>query len=485
MNRLGWIALAWCSIAWSAFGWRVQGAEPFRIATFDVDATPPVGSPLPYSATNSVVESLRCRGVVLWSDEKPIVLCAVDWLGIGNEGNRVFRERLASAAKTTADRVAVHTLHQHDAPWCDFSADLLAREHGAHGIVFDSKVSEQVLDRAVDAIRLAIQNPTTITHIGLGSAVVERVASNRRVLGSDGRVASVRWTATKDPAVRAAPEGVIDPYVRSVSFWGDGKRVAGLTYYATHPQSYYGKGDVNPDFPGLARNVIQTESTGLQIHFCGAAGNVGAGKYNDGSPENRPVLVQKLADGMRRALHSETQHAIDGSQVHWTTRDVLLPPNEGLQTAVLEALLADPARSIKEKIYAATQLIWLRRCVAGDPILVSCLRLGPARILHLPGELFVEYQLAAAEMLPGEFVAMAAYGDYAPCYIGTAVAYEQGGYETEPRSSLVSSRVEGVLIQAIQDVLGIERRRWKPLGVEAAEREVEFARAKDAAASPK
>ena len=28
------------------------------------------------------------------------------------------------------------------------------------------------------------------------------------------------------------------------------------------------------------------------------------------------------------------------------------------------------------------------------------------------------------------FVAMAAYGDYAPWYIGTAIAYEQGGYET-------------------------------------------------------
>ena len=30
-------------------------------------------------------------------------------------------------------------------------------------------------------------------------------------------------------------------------------------------------------------------------------GNIGAGKYNDGSPGNRLALAQKLADGMKRA----------------------------------------------------------------------------------------------------------------------------------------------------------------------------------------
>ena len=84
---------------------------------------------------------------------------------------------------------------------------------------------------------------------------------------------------------------------------------------------------------------------------------------------------------------------------------------------------------------------------------VSCLKLGSARILHLPGELFVEYQLAAKAKRPDLFVAMAAYGDYGPAYIGTAIAYEQGGYETEPRSSNVAPEVEGVLMGAIEHLL--------------------------------
>ena len=64
-------------------------------------------------------------------------------------------------------------------------------------------------------------------------------------------------------------------------------------------------------------------------------------------------------------------------------------------------------------------------------------------MLHLPGELFVEYQLAAQKLRPDLFVAMAAYGDYGPGYIGTEVAYPQGGYETGPQASLVAPERRG------------------------------------------
>ncbi len=73
--------------------------------------------------------------------------------------------------------------------------------------------------------------------------------------------------------------------------------------------------------------------------------------------------------------------------------------------------------------WEASRVAWLRRCRAGHKVEVACLTLGRARILHMPGELFVEYQLAAKAQRPDLFVAMAAYGDYAPWYIGTAVAY--------------------------------------------------------------
>jgi hypothetical protein len=74
-------------------------------------------------------------------------------------------------------------------------------------------------------------------------------------------------------------------------------------------------------------------------------------------------------------------------------------------------------------------------------------------VLHLPGELFVEYQLAAKGMRPDLQVMMAAYGDYGPGYIGTRRAYAEGGYETQPTSSNVSPDAESVLMDTIKKLL--------------------------------
>jgi hypothetical protein len=70
----------------------------------------------------------------------------------------------------------------------------------------------------------------------------------------------------------------------------------------------------------------------------------------------------------------------------------------------------------------------------------------------MPGELFVEYQLAAAREKPNELVAMAAYGDYGPMYIGTAKAYAEGGYETS-QVSRVGPEVEDILMSAMRKLL--------------------------------
>jgi hypothetical protein len=48
---------------------------------------------------------------------------------------------------------------------------------------------------------------------------------------------------------------------------------------------------------------------------------------------------------------------------------------------------------------------------------------------------------------------MSAYGDLGAGYIGTAKAYEKGGYEVSERASNVAPEVEGVLMKAIKDLL--------------------------------
>src|SRR6188474_2427829 len=109
-----------------------DSAGSLRVATFDVDATPPVGMMMAYDRVIRQDDlPLRLRGVVLLGAGEPIVLCAVDWIGIANEGHDAFRDGLAQAACTSRERVSVHTLHQHDAPACDFLAARLLKDAGA------------------------------------------------------------------------------------------------------------------------------------------------------------------------------------------------------------------------------------------------------------------------------------------------------------------------------------------------------------------
>jgi hypothetical protein len=458
-----------------------QWAKPLRVGTFDVDASPPIGSPMAYDLTKEVETPLTCRGIVLVSEDRPIVLCAVDWIGISNGGHREFREALARAAGTTPQRVTVHSLHQHDAPWCDFSADALAEQNGLHREVFDSSFARDVIRRAAAAVRKAVENARPVTHIGLGEGTVEKVASNRRILGSDGKVQHIRWTATTDPAVREYPEGVVDPVLKSISFWDNNRAIGVLTYFATHPQSYYRTGKANPDFPGLARNQRQQATGVLHVHFDGAGGNIGAGKYNDGAHENRQLLADRMAAGMAQAWNRTRKVPVSAADVKWKSVAVALPPSPFLDKEKLLADLQNTALPAQKRVAAARELAWLQRCQAGDKIDIACLSLGPARALHLPGELFVEYQLAAQRMRTDLFVAMAAYGDYAPGYIGTEIAYSQGGYETGPGVSLVAPSVEQILVKALQQLLDGTDNAPVRLGIEAATREAEFSKMHDSA----
>jgi hypothetical protein len=388
------------------------------LATFEVDATPPVGYQMAY---NPVIKTwdmgLRAKGIVLSGAGQPIVLVAFDWIGIANESQDEFKRALASAAGTIPQRVAVHCLHQHDAPRGDIQNDFVLA----------------VLHRLEMAVAKSLEQPQPVTHIGLGTAKVDQVASNRRILGQDGKVRATRWTASPDPAIRAEPEGLIDPMLSEVSFWNGDKPVAVLSFYATHPQSYYQTGIPNPDYPGIARFYRQLAvPDALHIHFTGAGGNVGAGKYNDGSHEMRGILAERVADGMKRAWENSKRIPLSASSVSWNIEPVALIP---------DSLKNAGARSTS----------FFQRYKEGKKIDIQCLSLGNARILFMPGELCIEYQIAAKAMRPDLFVAMAAYGDVGPGYIPTAKAFMEGGYE--PGASRITPEAESVLMSAMRKLL--------------------------------
>lgn len=426
---------------------------PLEISVFKADVTPPIGSPVAYALARSIQDSLSARGVVIFSDEDPIVLCAVDWIGIANEGMERWKQVLAEAAHTTEDRVSIHALHQHDGVECDMGTETLLQDHGLGGKRYDNAFAEKAIQRVAQAIRKSMQNKKAVTHLGFGQAKVDSVASNRRILGPDGKVAITRWSKTTDSAAIAAPEGLIDPWLKSVSFWNGDQPITVMTYYATHPQSYYGQGDVTCEFVGIARNDREKDESLPHIHFNGASGNITAGKYNDGSVARRPILAKRMERAMKEAWENTVKTPITSKELVWKKLDVTLPLGEHVLKGDHKAQLSDTSVDENGKLTAAKHYVWLNRTTSGKKVTLSSLRMGKVWLLHLPGEAFIEYQLAAQKLRPGEEVCTAAYEEYGMGYIGTEIAFSQGGYETSERATRVSAEVEKVMMEAIEVLL--------------------------------
>jgi hypothetical protein len=423
------------------------------LATFAADVTPPLGSPLCggwIPPVRAVDDPLQARGVVLLGSEQPIVLCALDWVECHGSAHDAWRAALAKAAGTSPNRVAVQCIHQHNAPLANLEANTLAQDADAGLQIIDAHFFHEAVRRAATALKASLEKAQAVTHIGTGQGRVDKVASSRRVLGPDGRVAIVRYSACKDPKGRDAPEGTIDPFLKTLSFWRDDRPLAALHYYATHPMSYYGDGRVSSDFCGLARDLRQREQPDVfQVYFTGCAGDITAGKYNDGSPAMRNVLRDRIHAGMAAAWEAARREPAQAAE--WSVAEVTFPrrTEAAFLAETQRRVLADRRASVVDRSSAAIQLAWLSR--ADRPIELSCLRLGRPSVLHLPGEPFVRYQLFAQELRPTEFVCVAGYSDGGMGYIPLRESYAQGGYE--PKWSFVAPESEVVLTKAIKALL--------------------------------
>lgn len=404
-------------------------APAFRLATFTAEVTPPLGHPLMgggIAPAQRIDDPLWVHGFILFGAGKPVVLAAVDWCEIRNDAYERWRNELADAAGTDPVRVLVTCLHQHDAPIADLAAERLLLESKAKGSICQLDFHEQTVHRVKRAVQKASKESVPITHFGTGQAKVDQVASNRRYLGADGKPQFARMSATRDAGIRAQPEGTVDPWLKTLSFWNGDQPLAALSCYATHPMSYYGKGGVSADFVGLARKRRQADDPKVfQIYTSGCSGNVTAGKYNDGSPDNRPVLADRIYQGMLKAWKETRRRPLDRASFRSTTLRLAPRVTAGFSMEELKKRMTSDARPFGQCL-AALGLSWRERADAGHPIDVPCLDFGLAKLLLLPAESYVEYQLRAQQLCPDAFVLTMGYGECGPGYIPIERAFAEG-----------------------------------------------------------
>ena len=383
--------------------------QPFQLATFSADVTIPLDHRcmgiLP-TKSKKIVDRLFAHGFVVLGADKPIVLCAVDWCEIRNGAYDQWRDALAAVAGTTRERVLVSSLHQHDAPVTDAGAAQILTSVGLQGELYDEAFHDETLVRIATALRDSLAEAQPVTHLGMGQARVKDVASNRRVAHPDGRVSYGRGSNSGgDEFYANAPEGLIDPFLKTISFWNGDKPLAALHSYATHPMSYYGRGEVTSDFVGLARERRQRDDFSVrQIYVSGCSGDVTAGKYNNGTPELRLVLVERMYQAMVEAWENTKRVPLDEGNFRNTTFELEYHPSTNLTNDALTASLHDEKQTVERRILAAMSLSSRQRVAARQPIDLPCVDFGPAQIVLFPGEVFVGYQLMAQQMRPESFV---------------------------------------------------------------------------------
>jgi hypothetical protein len=415
-------ALAALAGAAAAFPASSRGAPHarFALARFSADVTVPVGHPLMgggIAPASRVDDPLSARGIVLLGGSKPIVLAAVDWCEIRNQAYDQWRTLLAEAAATEPENVLVASVHQHDAPIVDLEAQQILQEHHCQGRICDLPFHHQAVRRVAQSLRDALRFAEGVTHVGVGQAKVDRIASNRRYRAPDGSLRFDRTSSTRDAAAHDAEEGTIDPWLKSLSFWNADRPLAVLSAYATHPMSYYGQGAVSSDFVGLAREMRTRDEPGVhQVYFSGASGNVTAGKYNDGSLENRSRLAERLHGAMRESFRECKRHALERVELRRVELRLAPRTSPGFTEQDLETRLGGQSRPF-DQCLAAMGLSWRRRVQRGQPLDLTVLDLGAAQFALLPGESYVEHQLKAQELAGRNFVMVSGYGECAPGYL--------------------------------------------------------------------
>jgi hypothetical protein len=402
--------------------------SPSRIAAFSADVTVPPGHGMMGGAwlSKTVADPLEAHGITLLGADAPIVFVSVDWCEIRNEAYFRWQTALARAAGTTPERVMISTVHQHDAPVADLQAERLLRERKLAGTVCDLEFHEIAVTRVADAAREAVQRSRPVTHVGCGQSRVEKIASNRRYVLPDGSIRFDRNSSTINKAAREADEGLIDPWLKTLSFWNGPEALAALSFYAVHPMSYYGQGEVSADFPGLARRARQAQTAATrQIYCSGCSGNLTAGKYNTGAHENRPVLARRLQSAMAAAWTDTRRYPLRSFEFRSLPLQLEPRDDAGFSLDDLENKLT-PATKPFQQCLAAMGLSWRQRLASGRPIEMPVIDFGSALLLLLPGETYVEYQLAAQALCPDKFVCVAGYGDGATGYIPTEKHWAEG-----------------------------------------------------------
>lgn len=407
-----------------------------KYTTFQLEVTPPVGTPMAYSVCQGVDFPIFIRGVLLDDGINRAALVACDYIYIWGQAWLDWRRHIAAAAHMEEERVLLHCLHQHDSMRITASSDI---QEAVGFLASDMGYAEGTIARLETTVREAAAAEWRVAaKLMVAERRMSGLAANRRII-EKGRCVATRFSMCDDPLLRARPVGKIDPLLRTIALADrNGKPLVALHFYATHPMTAYHRGLVSADMPGAAlayaENALNDEI--FHMYLTGCSGDVTLGKYFLGDKEESlRVLGRRMGEGLVSNIQRLEERPLGA--ISFACAKFLFPfdwkENDTGLLREARRLLAQE----REKWENAS----LYRLSLGEGV----------HILSFPSEAVVEYQIHAQSLAPEALVACASHGNSTYFYLPTATMFEEGGYE--PTASLATPQIEERLKKALAELL--------------------------------
>lgn len=433
-----------------------------RAGAARVEITPPAGTHLAGSGAGEhrpaqmVLDPLYAKAVVFESGGRKVCFLALDVTIVTQEWTELIRQEAAERCGFEPDAVMVHATQTHSAPslghfmfdpdFPDLPEDIEYLRGGETAYYeFAAKKAVEAIAAANDALRPV--------QIGVGSAVRDGLAFNRRGVRRDGKVC-MPWLYSQrqyplGPTHLRYLEGPTDPEVGVLCARDDSMRmVAMLLHFTCHPVNvfatqYYA---VSADWPGAWAAEMQQRfgADCIPLVLNGCCGNVNPWPpfEADFVPDHRR-MGQALGESAWNVIGRLKFTEVD--QLGWKVRRVPLPlkPADPERLARAERLLAahptplwskeNPGLIDGQWFQAASVMsVELMRKRRPDLLYeIQALRVGEAAFVGLPGEPFVEGQLALKIGSPAYPTYVAHATTHYVGYIPVAHAFPRGGHEVD------------------------------------------------------
>jgi neutral ceramidase len=425
-----------------------------------VDITPKPGVHLGgsvggYRASQVVLDPLYARAAVFSNGDYTICLLALDVIIITREYTDHIRAAAAERFGLEPEAIMVHATHTHSAPSLGhFMVDdkyptIPADKQFVRG--GDLSYAEPAADLAVEAIGQALANMEKVT-LGTGSGAADGIAFNRRAVMRDGKVTMPWLFSTREhPAGRSDIlhlEGPVDPEVGILATQkADGRLGPMLLTFSCHPVNQFTKPSaaVSADWPGAwAHGMTKLTGAGSQavvLNGCGGNINPIPPFQPDFVPDHRKMgrVLTNISFQVLETLQFSSDEQVDfltrniQLKIRQVDADELAKAEEYLAQNSEPPWLKDHPELIDPQWSRAAWLRSIEMLRQRSPEVdyeIQVFRIGGAAFVSLPGEPFIEGQLAIKQASPFRFTQVVHCTTQYIAYFPTREAYPRGGHET-------------------------------------------------------